>query len=492
MIKPIMKREFYAMRWAVVAIALLTANMANAQNAPYSAANRSVKVFVTAKGTNNKLTQTETLKFTDFAQPLETDFSIFVDPSKTFQTMLGIGGALTDASAEVYAKLSKEKQKELLSAYYDKENGIGYTLGRTNIQSCDFSSDTYSYVKEGDLALKTFDISHDEKYRIPFIKDVLAAAGGKLTLYASPWSPSAWMKTNNDALHGGELKPEAYQTWANVYPRFIQAYEKEGIPIWGITVQNEEMAKQTWESCLYTAEQERDFIKNFLGPAMQKSGLGDRKLLIWDHNRDLMYQRVSTVLEDPEAAKYVWGVAYHWYEALISGTMEFDNERLVAEAFPDKPLMLTEGCAENFDTKYYTDWAFGEKYGLSMIKDFNIGSVAWTDWNILLDDKGGPNHVGNFCMAPVHMDSKTGNLIYTNAFYYLGHFSKFIHPGAKRIVSSASRNNLLTTAYQNPDGKIAVVVMNSTDKNIDYYLWIKGKAAKTTSLAHSIATLVID
>ncbi|WP_158994198.1 glycoside hydrolase family 30 beta sandwich domain-containing protein [Mucilaginibacter sp. L196] len=487
-----MKRKFNTLRWAFIAITLLTAMFANAQKAAYSTDNKTITVYVTAKNTNNKLTQTETLHFTDKPQPLQNEVSIFVDPSKTFQTMLGIGGALTDASAEVYAKLSKEKQKELLTAYYNKENGIGYTLGRTNIQSCDFSSDTYSYVKEGDLALKTFDISHDKKYRIPFIKDVLAATGGKLTLFASPWSPPAWMKTNNNALHGGSLKPEAYQSWANLYGKFIKAYEKEGIPIWGITVQNEEMAKQSWESCIYTAEQERDFIKNFLGPAMQKSGLASKKILIWDHNRDLMYQRVSTVLEDPQAAKYVWGVAYHWYEDLISGSMDFENERLVAQSFPNKPLMLTEGCAENFDPKFYTDWDFGEKYGQSMINDFNIGTVAWTDWNILLDDKGGPNHVGNFCMAPIHMDSKTGELIYTNAYYYLGHFSKFIRPGAKRIVSSASRNNLLTTAYQNPDGKIAVVVMNPTDKNIDYFLWIKGKAAKTTSIAHSIATLVID
>ena len=406
--------------------------------------------------------------------------------------MIGIGGALTDASAEVYAKLSKEKQKELLTAYYDKDKGIAYTLGRTNIQSCDFSSDSYSYVKPNDVDLKTFDISHDEKYRIPFIKDVLAAAGGKLTLFASPWSPSAWMKTNNNVLHGGSLKPEYAQTWAGVYVKFIKAYEKAGIPIWGLTVQNEEMANQTWESCIYTAEQERDFVKNFLGPTLEKAGMSDKKLMIWDHNRDLVYQRVSTVLEDPDAAKYVWGIAYHWYEDIAGGSMNFDNTRLVAQAFPDKPMMLTEGCAADFDVKRFTDWSVGEKYGRSMINDFNLGTVAWTDWNILLDDKGGPNHVGNFCMAPVHLDSKTGNLIYTNSFYYLGHFSKFIHPGAKRIISSSSRNALLTTAYVNPDGKIAVVVMNNTDAPIDYFLWIKGKAAKTTSLAHSIATLVIE
>ncbi len=480
---------------AIALSASMLVKMANAQDThPFSMANKTAKVYLTAKNTDNKLTQTATLQFTDYPQPIEKDITIFVDPSITFQTMLGIGGALTDASAEVFYKLPKDKQQEILTAYYDKDKGLGYTLGRTNIQSCDFSSDVYSYVKDNDVSLKTFDISHDQKYRIPFIKEVLAAAGGKLTLFASPWSPPAWMKTNNDVLHGGKLKAEYDQSWADFYGKFIKAYEKEGIPIWGITVQNEEMAVQRWESCIYTAEEERDFIKNFLGPSMQKAGLGDKKILMWDHNRDLMYQRVSTVLEDPEAAKYVWGVAYHWYEdiAAAGAGMNFENERLVAKSFPDKPLLLTEGCAADFDPKKFTDWAFGEKYGQSMINDFNIGTVAWTDWNIILDENGGPNHVGNFCMAPIHADTKTGQLIYTNAYYYLGHFSKFIHPGAKRIVSSSSRNNLLTTAYQNPDGKIAVVVMNPTDADIAYYLWIKGKAAKTTSPAHSIATMIIE
>jgi glucosylceramidase len=490
-----MRRRFYTARFVVALLIIGSVKLASAQQAqPFSVSNKTVKVYLTAKNTSNKLTQTGTLQFTDYPQPLESEITVFVDPSVTFQTMLGIGGALTDASAEVFYKLPKDKQQEVLTAYYDKEKGLGYTLGRTNIQSCDFSSDSYSYVKDNDVSLKTFDISHDEKYRIPFIKEVLAAAGGKLTLFASPWSPPAWMKTNNDVLHGGKLKPEYNQSWADFYGKFIKAYEKQGIPIWGITVQNEEMAVQRWESCIYTAEEERDFIKNFLGPSMQKAGLGDKKIMMWDHNRDLMYQRVSTVLEDPQAAKYVWGVAYHWYEDIAAkgAGMDFENERLVAKAFPDKPLLLTEGCAADFDPNKFTDWAFGEKYGQSMINDFNIGTVAWTDWNIILDEKGGPNHVGNFCMAPIHADTKTGQLIYTNAYYYLGHFSKFIHPGAKRIVSSSSRNNLLTTAWQNPDGKIAIVVMNPTDADINYSLWIKGKAAKTISPAHSIATMVVE
>ncbi len=486
-----MKKEI--IRFGFMVSAVCATQFVFAQNSTtYSASNKTVKVYLTAKNTDNKLSQTETLQFTEKGQPVETEVAVFVDPSKTFQTMLGIGGALTDASAETFYKLSKDKQKELLTAYYDKEKGIGYTLGRTTIQSSDFSSDSYSYVNENDMDLKSFNVKHDEKYRIPFIKEIIGAAGGKLTLFASPWSPPGWMKTNNNVLHGGKLKPEFDQSWANFYVKFINTYEKAGIPIWGLSVQNEPMATQTWESCIYTGEEERDFIKNFLGPTLTKAGMADKKLIAWDHNRDLLYQRASTVLEDPEAAKYVWGIGYHWYETWTGAGMNFENERRVAEAFPSKNLIFTEGCAESFNDTRFNDWVLGERYGYSMINDFNAGTVGWTDWNILLDEKGGPNHVGNFCFAPVHADTKTGNLIYTNSYYYIGHLSKFIQPGAKRIISAASRDKLITTAFVNPDGKIAVVVMNKTDENITYYLWIKGQAAKTTSPAHSIATLVIQ
>jgi len=484
-----MKTKFTALL-AFAATGVLAVNAQQAQQ--YSAKNKTVKVYVTEKGSDNRITNTETLHFEDKPQPVETEVAVFVDPAKKFQTMVGIGGALTDASAETFYKLPKDKQKEFLTAYYDKAKGIGYTFGRTNIQSCDFSSDSYSYIKDGDAALKTFDISHDKKYRIPFIKEAIGAAGGKLNIFVSPWSPPAFMKTNHDMLHGGKLEKKYDQSWANFYGKFIRAYEKEGIPIWGLSVQNEPMATQTWESCLYTAEEERDFVKNFLGPTLKKEGLSSKKLIVWDHNRDLLYQRASTILEDPAAAKYVWGVGFHWYETWTGAGMNFANVSLVHQAFPDKNLIFTEGCAERFDATKLNDWSLGEKYGTSMINDFNDGTVAWTDWNVLLDEKGGPNHVGNFCFAPVHADTKSGNLIYTNAYYYIGHFSKFIKPGARRIVSAASRDKLLTTAYMNPDGKIAVVVMNKTDEKIDYFLWIKGKAAKVSSNPHSIETLVIQ
>ena len=458
---------------------------------PFSSEGKKVIVFTTADSNNLKLTLTDTLSFKNLTQPKETQVCIFVDPSKTFQSFLGIGAALTDASAETFAKLPKAKQQEFMLAYYNVNKGIGYTLARTTIHSSDFSSDSYTYISEGDKDLKSFNVEHDKQFRIPFIKQAIAAAGGKLLMFASPWSPPAFMKSNNDLLHGGTLKPAFYQPWANYYTKFIKTYEKEGIPIWGISVQNEPMATQRWESCVYTAEEERDFLKNYLGPTMKREGFGDKKIIVWDHNRDLMFQRANTIFSDPEASKYAWGMGFHWYESWSGGTEMYENVARVHESWPAKNLMFTEGCAESFRAGGYYTWSLGERYGRSMINDFNNGTVGWTDWNILLDETGGPNHVQNFCFAPVHADTKTGELIYTNAYYYIGHFSKFIRPGAKRISSVASRSQLLTTAFKNADGKVAVVVMNQSNLKITYNLCIGTKAAEVNILPHAIQTLVL-
>ncbi len=462
-------------------------DLGNGQGEAADFTSRPVTIYLTARGTGQRLAQAGQLHFVDLPQPSEKQECVFVDPTRQFQKIIGIGGALTDAAAETFYKLPLAEQQEILRAYFDAKLGIGYSLGRTSINSCDFSSESYTYVTNDDLTLASFNIGHDLNYRIPFIKKVLATAGrNHFKLFASPWSPPAWMKSNDSMLHGGQLKEKYYGLWAEYYVKFIQAYRRHGVPIWGLTVQNEPMASQTWESCTYTADQERDFVARALGPALATARLGDVHIMIWDHNRNLMYQRASVVLEDPQAAQYVWGVAFHWYVG-----NNYHNVQLVHEAFPKVHLMFTEGCNGPFDMAQINDWKWGERYGESMIHDFNNGVEGWTDWNVLLDQNGGPNHVQNYCFAPIIGDTNTGKLYYMDSYYYIGQFSKFVRPGARRIVSSSTTDQLLTTAFINPDGKIAVIVMNPTDKGQPFYLWLKGRAAKTDSPAHSIMTLVI-
>ena len=441
-----------------------------------------VKVFQTAKSTEDRLTsQNDIVLMEDSFQNMAY---VNVDVNHQFQTIVGIGGAFTESAAYNYSKLSEPKKKKLIDMYFDPETGNGYTLGRVHINSCDFSLESWACdTVEGDTLLKYFNIERDHKYIIPFVKEAMKVANNNITLYASPWSPPKWMKTNNDMCRGGQLKTEYRNAWALHYTKFIKAYRELGLNMWAITVQNEPAAWQVWESCLYSAEEERDFVKNHLGPVMEKEGLKDVKIIVWDHNRDISYERVAPIYDDPEASKYVWGAGIHWYNG-----DHFDDVLAIHDAYPNKNILFTEGCQES--GPHFGEWQVGERYGKSIINDFNSWVVGWTDWNLVLDMQGGPNHVGNFCSAPLHVDAENDSIIVNNSYYYLGHFSRFIKPGARRITCTTTKDELEITAFINTDNKVAVVVMNRTDGDIDFALRFKGKAAKTKSLAHSIVTYV--
>jgi glucosylceramidase len=202
-----------------------------------------------------------------------------------------------------------------------------------------------------------------------------------------------------------------------------------------------------------------------------------------------MYHRASCILGDTATAKYVWGIGFHWYESWTGAPIP-ENVKRVAEAWPRKYLLLTEACNYPFSWLTFNQWHWGENYGSAMINDFNNGASGWTDWNILLDENGGPNHVKNFCFAPVHADTRKDTLHFMNSYYYIGHFSKFIHTGARRIACSSNRAQLLTTGFRNQDGSVAVIVMNQGDTEIRYRFYVDEMAIETTSLPHSITTLV--
>ena len=410
--------------------------------------------------------------------------SIKVVKNQIRQSILGFGGAFTEASASVFHQLDADKKSEIIQAYFG-DNGNQYNMGRTHINSCDFSLGNYALCEKEDRKLTDFSIERDKKMLIPFIKEALNEASSPILLMASPWSPPPWMKTNNQMNHGGKLKEEFQDTWAEYYCKFIEFYERDGVPIWGISVQNEPEAVQTWDSCIYTGEEERDFIKNFLGPALKKNNYLDKKLVIWDHNRDVMLKRSRAVLSDPEAAKYVWGTGFHWYNG-----DHFDEVQKVHDEFPDKELIFTEGCQEA--GPHIGSWDLGERYATSIINDLNRYTVGWIDWNLLLDERGGPNHVGNYCSAPIIVNTKTQELLYQSSYFYLGHFSRFFSRGDKIVKCENTTSQLLSLSGINKNGKLTTTIMNKEEDSIPF-LYDDGSEKKSYSIPpRSIITIIND
>ena len=411
--------------------------------------------------------------------------AVFLDPARRMQTMLGFGGAFTEAAALTWQQLPPALGGELLRAYFDPALGHGYTLCRVPMGSSDFGLGNYAHVEQdGDFALASFNIDRDRRHLLPFIHAAQAAAGRSLQLLASPWSPPAWMKTNGQMNHGGQLRPECRAAWAQCYVKFIQAYAAEGVPIWGVSVQNEPQAVQRWDSCIYSAEEERDFVREHLGPALHAAGLGHVKIVVHDHNRDELLQRAATIYADPEAAKYVWGAGFHWYVE-----DHFDHVQRLHDAWPDKALLFTEGCQEG--GPHHGEWSLAERYARSIIQDLNHWTVGWIDWNLLLDELGGPNHVGNYCSAPVLAGPGHSRLDYQSSYAALGHFARFIQPGAQRVLCAATREALECTAAVNPDGSLVVVVLNRGEQALGFSLCMEQNHCDLQVPGHALLTLLV-
>ncbi len=442
------------------------------------------KIIRTAKNTNDRLTEKQTITLAkDFDYSVNM---IVINPKLIYQTHIGFGGAFTEAAAYTLSEMPDEKRMEAIKAYFDKEEGLGYTIGRMAIHSCDFALGNYTYVEDNDTQLTTFDMSHEDKWVIPFIKDATEVSGTTLKILASPWSPPAWMKTNKEMNYGGHLLPEYRQTWANYYVKFIRGMKERGINIEWISVQNEPEAIQTWDSCIYSAEDERDFVRDYLGPTLEKEGLSDVGIIIWDHNRDIVVERASTVLRDKKASQYVWGIGNHWYVS-----EEFKNLGIIHEMYPDKHILFTEGCQEG--GPHVGAWHTGERYGRNIIGDFNNWSEGWIDWNLVLNELGGPNHVNNLCDAPILADRKKKEIIYNSSYYYIGQFSRYIRPGAKRIgLIKNTPDGVYATAFRNTDNSIALVVQNERENLEQFSVVIENKGLTVVVPEHSITTFVIQ
>ena len=409
-------------------------------------------------------------------------------PDVTYQSIAGFGAALTEASGYVFSQMTPDTQQEFLDLCFGA-NANNYSLCRLSIQSCDFSLVPRSYMEKRDESLRGFSIDDDWAYVLPLVK-ATQTVKPSLEFIASPWSPPAWAKTNRTMKYGGRLKRNSYDIWARMIVETIAAYLAEGVPIGRITVQNETQARQTWESCLYTAEQEADFLANHLKPALIRAGLGDVKVFVWDHNNEGMLDRARSIMRDSKCAKAVDGIAFHWY----SGD-HFDALRATRDLMgPDRELIFTEGCDFYSAGDPYWELPHAEHYAREIIGDLEAGANAFFDWNVLLDSSGGPNHVDNVCDAPVMYDASRGTLRLRLPYYYLGHFSRFIQPGARRMLVTRFVQDVETCGFVNPDGGKVLVVLNRTGHDVPFMLSrssrvVERRIVKVTAPAHSIQTL---
>jgi len=422
---------------------------------------------------------------------------IQIDTSTQFQAILGFGGAFTEAAAINFASLSPSDQEEVLNAYFasPEQGGHGYTVGRVHMDSCDFSVASYSFDEHaGDTSMEYFDMSvtHDQKAMLPMMRRALAKAPQGIKIFASPWSPPAWMKTNGAMTSSGHpgLKPEYKDAWALYFSKFFTAYSNNGVKLWGLTVQNEPAFAAPWEACAYTAAEERDFVKNHLGPVMRRDH-PEAKIMVLDHNRDMIPEWTNTIFGDAEAAKYVDGLAVHWYDN--HSPQMYANMETARNQFPDKFILPTEAC--NCPGVQLRDWERAWSIASDILGDLNAWAVGWTDWNLIVDHEGGPNHLGNKCDANMVADPQqvlgSGTLIKQVSYYLMGHFTRYLRPGMVRVKSYAPAG-LSVTAFQDPETKrTAVIVMNGGSSTVNFALQDKVTTSSKTGLtipARSIQT----
>jgi glucosylceramidase len=400
--------------------------------------------------------------------------AIIVDDKITYQTIIGLGSSLEHSTCYNISLLPLERQEKVLESIVDAEKGIGMNLMRICFGTADFTaSPWYSYNDtpngQPDSELKHFSIEKDKKYVLPVLK-LAVKINPHLKFFASPWSPPAWMKSNKN-ICGGRINPKYYAPFAEYLARSVEAYQAEGIDIIAITIQNEpEYFPDTYPTCGWTAEQQRDFIRDHLGPVFEKRNLTTN---IWCYDHNFNHPNFpATILKDPQAAKYIDGTGFHLYEGKPSA-MTWLHKR-----FPDKHVYFTEGST--FDIpgadeiiSYFRNWA-----------------RCYNAWVTVIDHKAQPNPGPHDCSPTcIVLNSKTLELQYRFDYYMYGHFMKFIRRGAIRIESTASKT-LPNVAFKNPNGSIVLIIVNPLKRNQTLSINWKSRFLKTKLGFESVATFI--
>ncbi len=459
-----MKRNVTCLLVLACGAAALTAGVATAETA------------VEARVTNEELSRAhefvEGLTFAPESSGAET--VIAVDADQRFQSILGIGAWFEHSTGQNLAKMDPGDRAALMERLVHPKRGIGMNLMRLCIGTSDFTGTPwYSYndlpYGETDPGLEQFSIERDQEYILPMIR-LARDINPELLFYASPWSPPGWMK-DTGAMTGGCLLREHYETYAAYLVKYVQAYEAEGAPIHALTPQNEPgVDNPAYPSCQWTAEEQRVFVRDYLGPALDEAGL-ETKLWIFDHNFNRP-EFPRTILSDPEAAQYVDGVGWHFYE----GTPEAMG--VIQEEFPDKHQYFTEGST------------FGTTGALQIVSFFRNWARSYNAWVILLDEHQRPNN-GPFIPTPtpVILDSETREVSYHFDYYMYGHFSKWTPRGAERVYTPESeRDSFGHVAFVTPAGEVVLHVVNASEDVRAFEITWNGRYLASELGPESIAT----
>lgn len=478
---------------------------------------RTASLIQTARDTGDRLQPQADVSFIPDFETQDPVVELGGNGRGVGQPLIGFGGAFTEASANVFWGLNAALRQEIIEKYFDAQQGIGYVVGRVPINSCDFSTSSYSFDDvPGDFDLIHFDknVTRDSGALIPFIRAAmqqLQKADREIKVLASPWSPPAWMKTNGAMLNSSEpgLRPDSHNAWAMYFAKWIEAYKAQGVPVWAITVQNEPSGPIRWECCVYSAHQEANFLGQHLGPLLHSLHPEVKIFVFDDHQKQLLRNWTEVIYSHASASTYAAGVAFHWYDGDA-----FEIVDHLHRSFPEALLLSTEVSYEkwrwsNSTTLESGDWSFGEGYGHDIIGNLNAGATGWIDWNLLLDRHGGPNHLGNECDAAMMADVDAQRLYIHPQYYYVGHFSKFILQGSRRIPTTVTgstpkvnrtrpygtctaEDGLQAVAFERPDSSMVVVVLNCGGKPIDFKLKSGMCALRLSIPAHAIQTYRFD
>ncbi|NXK77905.1 GLCM Glucosylceramidase, partial [Amazona guildingii] len=396
-----------------------------------------------------------------------------VNVSTLYQRVKGFGGSLSDAAALNILGLSPPAQDKLLQSYFS-EGGIEYNLIRLPIACSDFSTRPYSYDDVADdYELKHFKLAEEDvKMKIPLLHRASAMSQRPLLLYGSPWTAPAWMRSNGDVRGKGTLKGQAgdkyHKTWANYFIKFLDEYAKHNVTFWAVTVQNEPLgallSPSQFPTIIFTAEQQRDFVVQDLGPALAQSSHRTQLIILDDQSTHLPHW-AKVILGNATAARYVAGIGAHWYlDSIVPPRCRLEATH---KLFPHHFLLYTEACSGFLTLRFSVSlgcWDRGQRYSHNILTVLNHFVSGWTDWNLALDTKGGPNWVKNYVDSPVIVDSSKDIFYKQPMFYHMGHFSKFIPEGSQRVGLQQSRRCLFCqlehVAVLRPDGALVLVVLN--------------------------------